>query len=59
MKFSVFRPVGNATWKDKAGKEIQGYRTIEKVGEVEAPTLKAAFAKARSYKDPAPILEPA
>lgn len=59
MKFNVYRPVGNATWKDESGKEIQGYRTIEKVGEVEAKTLRLAFAKARSYKDPAPILEPA
>lgn len=59
MKFNVFRPVGNAYWKDETGKEIQGYRTIEKVGEVEAVSLQAAFAKARSWRDPAPILQPA
>lgn len=57
MKFNVYRPVGNARWLDEQGKEVQGYKTIEKVGTVEAPNVTAAFAKARSYKDPSPILE--
>ena len=57
LKFNVYRPSGHARWTDEQGRELIGYKTIEKVGVVEAASVKEAFAKARSIKDPAPILQ--
>lgn len=59
MKFNVYRPVGNARWTDEDGRELTGYKTIERVFQVEASNAVEAIAKARSLKDPAPIVEPA
>lgn len=57
MKYVVYRPVGNVRCHDEDGKEVMGYKTIEPVFEVEAPSAQAAIIKARSLKDPAPIVQ--
>lgn len=60
MKFNVYRPVGTTRWIDEdQGRELTGYKTIEKVFQVEAADVASAIKKARSLKDPAPIVEPA
>jgi hypothetical protein len=58
MKFQVYRPAGEAKWVDDEGRRWVGFETIKPVGIIEAADFQQAFAQAKSWRDPAPILEP-
>ena len=57
MKFAIYRPFGNAHWNDDEGRKWYGYESIEPARVIEAADAQDAINKARSYRDPAPIVE--
>lgn len=57
--FNVFRPAGETSWQDAmTGKTLYGWAGLALVKTIEAETPEAAFAAARSVRDPSPILQP-